>query len=80
MTTPKNVAELLQFTPAYAGGGPNEPQKFNPPAGLHLPFDHPDNHWGQFVRGIVTSRRPASASNALPLRADAPSRVNRISE
>ena len=70
----REVVGLLQFTPAYAGGGPSEPAKFNPPNGLDLPADHASNHFGRFVRGVVESRRP------LPDSADAsPARLNPIS-
>ncbi len=57
----KEVVGLLQFTPSYAGGGVSNPAKFNPPSGLDLPTDHPANTWGEFVRGVVASRRPASS-------------------
>ncbi len=70
----KQVVGLLQFTPAYAGGGPSEPQKYNPPSGLHLPAAHSSNHFGRFVRGVVESRKPipnssprASASGLNPI-------------
>jgi hypothetical protein len=53
----KEVVGLLQFTPTYAGGGVYAPAKYNPPQGLHLPASHPGNHFGQFVRGIVESRK-----------------------
>lgn len=54
----REVIGLLQFTPAYAGGGVSEPAKFNPPNGLELPAADPSNHFGRFVRGVVESRRP----------------------
>ena len=54
----KEIIGLLQFTPAYAGGGLYAPAKYNPPQGLHLPASHSRNHFGQFVRGIVESRKP----------------------
>ena len=58
----KEIVGLLQFTPAYAGGGPSEPAKFNPPGGLDLPANHASNHFGRFVRGVVESRRPLPGS------------------
>lgn len=54
----KEIVGLLQFTPAYAGGGLDAPAKYNPPQGLYLPASDPGNHFGQFVRGIVESRKP----------------------
>ena len=67
----KEIVGLLQFTPAYAGGGLDAPAKYNPPQGLHLPASHLRNHFGQFVRGIVESRTPLpgglSASGLNPI-------------
>ena len=67
----KEIVGLLQFTPAYAGGGPEAPAKYNPPQGLHLPAGHSLNHFGQFVGGVVESRRPrpggASSSGLNPI-------------
>ncbi len=54
----KEIVGLLQFTPSYAGGGLSAPAKYNPPEGLHLPASHPQNRFGQFVRGLVESRKP----------------------
>lgn len=54
----KEIVGLLQFTPAYAGGGLYAPAKYNPPHGLHLPASDPRNFFGQFVGGIVESRKP----------------------
>ena len=54
----KEIVGLLQFTPAYAGGGLSAPAKYNSPQGLQLPASHPQNRFGQFVRGIVESRKP----------------------
>lgn len=68
----REIVGLLQFTPAYAGGGPEAPAKYNPPQGLHLPAGHSLNHFGQFVRGIVESRKPRpggdSSSGLNPIR------------
>ena len=41
-------------------GGLYAPAKYNPPQGLHLPASHSRNHFGQFVRGIVESRKPTA--------------------
>ena len=60
----KEIVGLLQFTPAYAGGGVSEPAKFNPPSGLELPAADPRNHFGRFVRGVVESRRPLQGAAA----------------
>ncbi len=56
----KEIVGLLQFTPTYAGGGPDAPAKYNPPQGLDLPPGHSLNHFGQFVGGVVASRKPQS--------------------
>ncbi|MGB0389086.1 MAG: hypothetical protein ACPGWR_30045 [Ardenticatenaceae bacterium] len=45
---------LLIGTPAWAsaaGGSRDVPE------GLYLPYDHPNNHWGQFVKRIVQRYR-----------------------
>ena len=60
----KEVVGLLQFTPAYAGGGLSHPAKYNAPNGLELPAAHASNHFGRFVRGVVESRRPLEGSAA----------------
>ena len=54
----REVIGLLQFAPAYAGGGAEHPAKYNPPSGLELPASDPANHYGRFVHGVVSSRRP----------------------
>ena len=54
----KEIVGLLQFTPAYAGGGLYAPAKYNPPQGLYRPAAHSLNHYGRFVHGIVESRKP----------------------
>ena len=41
------------FRPSTAGV--NAPQAASsPPQGLYLPWDHPDNHWGNFVYTVVS--------------------------
>ncbi len=60
----KEVVGLLQFTPEYAGGGPSEPAKFNPPRGLDLPASDPSNLFGRFARGVIESRRPLDGAPA----------------
>ena len=52
------IVGLLQFTPQYAGGGPTHPAKYNPPSGLDRPASDALNHYGQFVRGLIESRKP----------------------
>ena len=59
----KEIVGLLQFTPSYAGGGLDAPAKYNPPRGLHLPASHSRNFFGQFVRGIVESRKPLAGGS-----------------
>ena len=60
----REIVGLLQFTPAYAGGGPSEPAKFNPPRGLDLPASDPSNLFGRFARGVIESRRPLDGAPA----------------
>jgi hypothetical protein len=49
----RQVVGLLINTPVWAGdGGPN-----SPPRGLHLPLNHPDNHWASFARGMAERYR-----------------------
>jgi hypothetical protein len=43
--TPLSTVGLIQFTPAYAGGG----NGLRPPQGIRLPWRDPDNHFGQFA-------------------------------
>ena len=49
----REVVGLLISTPAWAGAG----RPTDPPRNLHLPYDHPDNYWGQFVKRIVSHYR-----------------------
>jgi len=52
LRTGVTVAGLLQFTPLWARERP-EDQFRSPPRNLDLPYDHPDNYWGQFVYQTV---------------------------
>ena len=47
--TPLQVVGLIQFTPAYAGGGSG----LEPPTGIRLPWNDPGNHFGQFARQLA---------------------------
>jgi hypothetical protein len=42
------VVGLLEFTPEWAAADPSLGKR-SPPRNLDLPFDHPDNYWGQVV-------------------------------
>ncbi len=46
------LAGLLQFTPAWAQANPDQGQR-SPPKNLNLPYDDPNNYWGQFVYQTV---------------------------
>ena len=43
---------LLQFTPGWAQANPDRGQR-SPPRNLNLPYDDPNNYWGQFVYQTV---------------------------
>jgi hypothetical protein len=47
-----HVAGLLQFTPAWAQAD-REAGERSPPRNLDLPYDDPNNYWGQFVYQTV---------------------------
>ena len=47
--TPLSVVGLIEFTPAYAGGG----NGLQPPRGIRLPWNDPGNHFGQFARRLA---------------------------
>jgi hypothetical protein len=43
---------VVLHTPVWAG----DPEKYppnSPPRNLHLPYDHPDNYWGQFMTRLA---------------------------
>jgi hypothetical protein len=43
------VVGLAIYTPQWASSTPRTPKPTNVPANLYLPFDDPQNHWGQFM-------------------------------
>jgi hypothetical protein len=47
-----HVAGLLQFTPGWAQANPELGER-SPPRNLDLPYDDPNNYWGQFVYQTV---------------------------
>jgi hypothetical protein len=47
-----HVVGLMQFTPDWAAANP-EAGRRSPPKNLNLPFDDPNNYWGQFVYETV---------------------------
>jgi hypothetical protein len=51
----REVVALLKNTPAWATAGLPGP---GVPSGLHLPADHPDNHWANFVRQTASYYAP----------------------
>lgn len=47
------IAGILIYTPQWASPWPEKGRPVDPPRGLELKYDHPDNLWGQFVRKVV---------------------------
>lgn len=47
----RSIVGCLVTTPKWANG---TGRPFDPPQNLYLPYDHPDNYWGQFVKKIVS--------------------------
>jgi hypothetical protein len=43
------VVGLAVYTPQWATSTPSMPSPTNVPANLYLPFDNPNNYWGQFM-------------------------------
>jgi len=43
------VVGLAVYTPQWATSMPSMPSTTNVPANLYLPFDNPNNYWGQFM-------------------------------
>jgi hypothetical protein len=43
------VVGLATYTPQWATSTPKNPKTTNVPANLYLPFDDPQNYWGQFM-------------------------------
>ena len=43
---------VVLHTPAWVARDPSIPQ-ISPPKNLELPFDHPDNYWGQFAARLA---------------------------
>jgi len=50
----RSVVGLLIGTPPWASDGH---RRTDVPRNLYLPYDHPENYWGQFVRRIVAQYR-----------------------
>ena len=47
------MAGILIYTPQWASPWPEKGRPVDPPRGLELKYDHPDNTFGQFVRKVV---------------------------
>src|SRR5579859_6924031 len=43
------IVGLATYTPQWASSTPRTPRTTNVPANLYLPFDDPQNYWGQFM-------------------------------
>lgn len=43
------IVGLATYTPQWATSTPKTPKPTNVPANLYLPFDDPQNYWGQFM-------------------------------
>src|SRR5579864_2494185 len=48
----EHVVGLFEFTPGWAQANPDDGKR-SPPQNLDLPFDDPNNYWGQFVYETV---------------------------
>jgi hypothetical protein len=46
------LTALLQFTPEWAQANPDNGER-SPPKNLYLPFDDPNNYWGQFAYQVA---------------------------
>jgi len=51
------VAGILIYTPQWASTTPEKGRPVDPPRGLDLKYDDPNNAWGQFVRKVVDRHR-----------------------
>ena len=51
------VAGILIYTPQWASPWPEKGRPVDPPRGLDLKYDDPNNLWGQFVRKVVDRHR-----------------------
>jgi hypothetical protein len=51
------VAAILIYTPQWASPWPEKGRPVDPPRGLELKYDDPNNLWGQFVRKVVDRHR-----------------------
>ena len=51
------VAGILIYTPQWASPWPEKGRPVDPPRGLELKYDDPNNTWGQFVRKVVDRHR-----------------------
>jgi hypothetical protein len=51
------VAGVLIYTPQWASPTPEKGRPVDPPRGLDLKYNDPNNAWGQFVRKIVDRHR-----------------------
>ncbi|MFP4344493.1 MAG: hypothetical protein ACLFU8_07365 [Anaerolineales bacterium] len=55
MQAPRERGNLPLSTPTFLTAGADDPGWFAcPPANLDLPWNHPENHWAQFVHETVT--------------------------
>ena len=51
------LAGVMIYTPQWASEKPEVGRPVDRPAGLYLPYNDPQNHWGQFVRKVVARHR-----------------------
>lgn len=51
------IAGILIYTPQWASPWPEKGRPVDPPRGLELKYDDPNNLWGQFVRKVVERHR-----------------------
>jgi hypothetical protein len=53
------VAGILIYTPQWASPTPEKGRPVDPPRGLDLKYNDPNNTWGQFVRKVVDRHKGA---------------------
>ena len=51
------IAAILIYTPQWASPTPEKGRPVDPPRGLELKWNDPNNLWGQFVRKVVDRQR-----------------------
>jgi hypothetical protein len=53
----ETLVGVIIYTPQWASPDPPRAKPVDIPRNLNLPYDHPDNYWGQFVRKLAERER-----------------------